>query len=130
MFKETVEVVKVTGEQAIIKFEKRKSCDCCRASGFCNKGKEQMKISTCGFSLQAGNRVEVEIGEKKTLQAGSLLFFLPALLFIVNLALFRQRGELVSFFLAFLSVCLYYVVVKVLMRKLAKRFAITIVRKL
>jgi positive regulator of sigma E activity len=130
MFKEIVEVESVYGKSIEISFEKKKSCDCCRIASLCNPRRQSVRIDAGSFSLNKGDRIEVGIEETKVLCASILLFLLPAVFFVGVLAALQGISELVSFFVAFLAVCVYYVLIKLVLRKHAGIFALRIRRKL
>ena len=129
MFKEIVEVVDVRGSDIRIAFQRRKTCDSCKISHFCNSGKDTLLIRACGFILQRGDRIEIGVDEKRTVQASFLLFLLPAAIFVGCLIVFAKQQEHISFLLAFLGLCLYYGMLKLFMRKQAKKFEVTVLRK-
>jgi len=130
MFKETVEVVEVTPDKVKIKFTKSQMCACCRMQQLCGRGKELLTINNCGFTLKEGDKIGIEIDERKTLLANVIAFLIPAIVFIAGLFIFYNKGELISFLLALVAVCLYYVIVKLFLRKHGRKFDIKILRKL
>jgi len=130
MFKEAVEVVEVSGDKARIKFTKKKMCSCCKFSYVCGKPQEELTLDSQGFSLKKGDRIEIGIDEKKSLLAGLITLFVPSVIFVLSLIAFRKAGELPSFFLAILLVCVYYVVVKLILKSKGKNFELKILRKI
>mgnify|MGYP001246713560 CR=1 FL=1 len=129
MLKEIVEVTQVLQDNVRVKFQKSSSCSCCKVSYICNKGEETLLLDRDGFSLEKGNKVEIAIDEKKTLLANIIIFFVPVVLFIAGLVFFKGRGELLSFFLALSAVCIYYVIVKFILKSQGKKFKIKILKK-
>lgn len=130
MFKEVVEVTEVIGNQARIVFKKRKMCDCCRMSYFCGRGESTLLIDSYGFLLDKGDKIEIGVDEKKTFLASFLVFLLPAIIFVAGLIVFGDKGELVSFSLAFLGICIYYGIFRLFLGRYSKKFTIAILRKL
>jgi positive regulator of sigma E activity len=130
MQKETVEVVEVVGAKVKIKFTKSQMCSCCRMHYLCGQGQEILTINNCGFSLNKGDKIEVAIDERKTLLANIITFLIPAIVFIAGLVVFQKKGEVASFFLALGAVCVYYIIVKLFLKKYGKKFDIAIVRKI
>jgi positive regulator of sigma E activity len=127
-----VEVVQVTqaNDTGIeIAFNKRPMCDSCRASKICSKGTERLRIDSQGFDLKPGDKIKIEVNEKKSLIAALLTFLLPSIIFILVLIVFSDRGEGKSFFLAILTVCLYYGLLKVALLRYPKSFNIKIIEK-
>lgn len=130
MFKETVEVIEVWGDKAKIKFTKKENCSCCKASHVCGMGKEKLTINSYNFNLKVGDKIEVGIEEKKTLLASLVMFLIPGTLFMLSLMIFRQRGEALSFLLALLILCTYYITVKFLLKNHGKKFHLKILKKI
>jgi positive regulator of sigma E activity len=129
MIKETVQVTKVIGEKVEISFTRHSACGSCTASSVCRRGNERLLIDRGGFALAAGDKVDIQISEKRTVLAAILTFALPAALLVGGLIIFKDRGELTSFLLALLIVSLYYVVLKLILLKYAKTFEIRIIDK-
>ncbi|MCK4519804.1 MAG: SoxR reducing system RseC family protein [Candidatus Omnitrophica bacterium] len=130
MFKETVEVVEAWEDKVKIKFTKKEMCSCCKLSHICGMGKEKLTIDACGFVLEAGDRIEVGIEEKKTLLASVIMFLAPGALFMLSLIVFKKQGEFLSFLLALLMLCIYYGGMKLLLKNWAKKFHLKILKKI
>lgn len=128
MFKEAVEVVEVREDKVKIKFIKKETCSCCKLSHICGMGEEKLVIDACGFTLKAGDKIEVGIEEKKTLIAGIIMFLAPGALFVLSLIIFKRQGEVLSFFLALLMLCIYYGVMKILLKGQSKKFHLKILK--
>ena len=97
-------------------------------SHICGMGKEKLVIDACGFPLKAGDKVEVGIEEKKTLLASVIMFLAPGALFVLSLIIFKKQGEVLSFFLALLMLCIYYGIMKILLRGQDKKFHLKILK--
>lgn len=129
MHKETAEVIKVTDDKVFLKVEKKAMCGCCKIASACNKNQGIFAIPNTGQNLKEKDSLELEIKTKRALQAVLTIFFAPLLIFIFFLVFFQAKGELKSFLLAFLAMVVYYVVIKIFLRK-TKKFDITILRKI
>lgn len=129
MLKEIVEVAQVLDDKVKVRFTKNSSCSCCRVSFICHQAQDTLLLDGQGFSLKEGDKIEVEIDERKTMLANLIVFLLPVIIFISSLILFKNYGEAMSFFLAMSSVCIYYVIVKVILKVQGRRFKIRILRK-
>ncbi len=130
MFKEIVNVLEAWNDKVKVQFTKKEMCSCCKLSDLCGMGTEILTLDNPQFSLKTGDNIEVGIEEKKTLQASLIMFLIPALLFVSSLVFFKNYGEALSFFLAILGLCTYYVIAKFLLRKKSKEFNLKILRKI
>ena len=129
MLKEIVEVTQVLQDKVRVKFQKSSSCPCCKVSYICNKGEETLLLEKDELSLEERDKVEIAIDEKKTLLANFIIFLVPIVLFIAGLVFFKDKGELLSFSLALSLVCIYYVVVKLILKSQGKKFKIRVLKK-
>ena len=130
MFKEIVNVLEAWNDKVKVQFTKKEMCSCCKLSDLCGMGTEILTLDNLKFSLKTGDNIEVGIEEKKTLQASLIMFLIPALLFVSSLVFFKNYGEALSFSLAILVLCTYYVIAKFLLRKKSKEFNLKILRKI
>jgi len=130
MFKEIVSVIEAWNNKVKVKFTKKEMCSCCKLSGVCGMGTEVLVLDNNRLTLKAGDNIEIGIEEKKTLLASLIMFFMPALLFVSGLVFFKDYGEALSFSLAILILCIYYVGVKLILRKMGKKFNLKILRKM
>jgi len=128
---EIVEVTRVCGQQVEIAFSRQAMCDCCNLSAVCGKAEQRLLIDRNDFPLVAGDKIEIFIEAKKTLLAGVLTFLLPAFLFVLALISLQTYGNMPSFLLAIGILCVYYGVLKLLLRsrRLRTSFHIKIIRK-
>lgn len=129
MNREEAKVIKVEKDKILLKVERKAMCGCCRIAPVCNKNEGIFEIPNNNLGLTKGDRVEVGIEAQRVLGATLLIFIFPALLFVLSLVVFRQKGELLSFFLALLVVVFYYGVVKLFLRK-TKKFDLNILGKI
>jgi len=130
MFKEIVNIIEVWDNKIKVKFTKKEMCSCCKLSDLCGMGEETLILDSNQLSLETGDRVEIGIEEKRTLLASLIMFFIPSLFFLTSLVIFRRHGELLSFSIALLTLCLYYISVKLILRKKGKKFNLKILRKI
>lgn len=130
MFKEIVSVIEVWNDKVRVQFIKKEMCSCCKFSGVCGMGTEVLVLDNQGLALGAGDNIEIGIEEKKTVLASLIMFFMPALLFVSGLVFFKKYGEALSFSLAISVLCIYYVGVKLILRKKSKEFNLKVLRKM
>jgi len=129
MHKEIVEIEEVRGKKLLIKFKKQQMCSCCRMGSLCGKGKDSILIDNNDLSLKPADKIEIEIEGKKAFFSGILIFLLPSAIFMFALTISQQLSEVRSFFLALGVVCIYYIFLKILLRKHGKKFNLKILRK-
>ena len=131
MNKEVVDVIEVANNRVKVKFKKSKSCSCCNLFSFCHRGNEGIWInSEPEIILDKGDRIEVGIEGKRTILASFIVFLAPAVIFISVPFIFREWSELRGFFLAIASLLIYYLIVKLVMRRRKKYFNLQILRKI
>ena len=130
MFKEIVSVVEAWNNKVKVKFTKKEMCSCCKLSAVCGMGTEVLVLDNDRLTLKAGDNIEIGIEEKKTILASLIMFLMPALFFVSSLVFFKDYGEALSFSLAILMLCIYYVGVKRALRKKGKEFNLNILRKI
>jgi len=130
MFKEIVSVIEAWNNKVKVKFTKKEMCSCCKLSAVCGMGTEVLVLDNNRLTLKAGDNIEIGIEEKKTILASLIMFLMPALLFVSGLIFFRDYGEALSFSLAILMLCIYYVGVKLILKKKGKKFNLNILRKI
>lgn len=130
MFREAVKVIDVFGDKAVIGFRRSPMCSHCQAKTLCHDGRDSMVVDTAGFSLKKGDRIEIAISERKTFLAGMIAFFMPAVIFIWFLIVFKQRGEFFSFSIASGALIIYYLAVREIMKHKGRYFNINILRKI
>ncbi len=130
MFKEVVDVTQVKDNCVTIKFTRKRVCQKCPTSYICHKNKDQtMQIDRQGFDLKSGDKIEIAIEEKKSILASLINFFIPALLFVASLIIFKGRGELNSFLIALGVMAVYFIVVKLILKKKGHYFNLSIIQK-
>ncbi|MBU1113096.1 MAG: SoxR reducing system RseC family protein [Candidatus Omnitrophica bacterium] len=129
MPKEILKVTKVFEGKVSLKTDRLKMCSCCSLFHFCGNRKDDFTVADQGISYKPGDKVEVEISEGKIVSAGLIIFLLPAMIFLVSLVGFRRFGELRSFLLALGVVSVYYITVKLSLRKWGKRWELKVIKK-
>lgn len=130
MLKEIVEVLEAFDNKVKVRFERKEACSGCSALFLCQPKEGSVIIDNPGFPLRKGDRVEVGIEENKTLFASCIAFLVPTAIFVSSLILFRNKQEVVSFFLAIFFVVVYYLIVKVIVKNKGKYFHVRTLRKL
>jgi len=129
MHKEIVQVVTTDKEKVEVKFQKTAACSCCRLTTLCKNTEETLLVDNPGLSLAAGDKVILGIDQKKTFLACLIIFLIPSAIFLSSLIILRNRGEALSFLLALLGVCIYYIITKLILRKQEKKFNLKILGK-
>lgn len=130
MHRETAQVVGFENGRAKLRLAKQKACGCCRLNYICGGDQKEFVSDPVGLSLKQGDKVEVAVSVKRSLLSNLIIFFVPAVVFLSSLYVFRSWGELSSFFLALASLAVYYIVAKWLLRGKEKGFNLQILRKL
>lgn len=131
MFKEEAEVIDKKDGKLKIKFSKRIMCSGCSFNFLCPSLEEEIFISdNPDYNLKAGDKLEISIEDKKALWAGFLLFFMPAVIFIFTLLVFKDSGGPKSFVLGILTVSGYYFLIKQALRKIKPDLNFKILRKI
>ena len=129
MFRETVRIIGIAGDKIKVKFAKRKSCSCCKLNSLCGGEESTLLIDKPKFVFSPGDKIEVAVSEKKSIIANILIFLIPGIVFLASLVIFKSYGELSSFFLAMGVICTYYIIIKLLLKKIAKKFYLEIIKK-
>lgn len=129
MHKEIVQVVTATKDKVEVKFQKTAACSCCRLTHLCKSTEETLLVDNPGLNLATGDKVMLGIDQKKTFLAYLIIFLIPITIFLSGLIILRNKGELLSFLLAFLGVCIYYIITKLILRKQEKKFSLKILGK-
>lgn len=131
MLKECVEVVGVKGREVKVRFDKKAMCSCCRYSFLCGKGQEDISIeNTQGLEIKVGDKIEVGIQEKRSMLAALILFLFPMIIFLICLIVFNNWHQVGAFFIAILSVCVYYLIIRNILKLKGRYFNLKILRKL
>ena len=130
MLKEIVEVVDSNSAGITIKFSKQVMCVSCQMKQVCHAHKEIMRISSNGFVLQKGDKIEIGIFKKKVLLAGFIIFFVPILIFVASLLYFHHLSPEINSLTAFCFMLVYYFGVKLFLKRRGSFFQIEILRKI
>lgn len=131
MFKETARVTGLTGKEVLLKIDKQERCGCCGNSFFCLPSEREVLISgTPDSGLAVGDRVELGIEEYAPLLVSVMLFFLPIVIFIAALMFFGYLGELKAFFAGLGTMAVYYLLLKIMFKKIKNPVKYEILRKL
>lgn len=130
MFKEVVKVVGKQGDKLKIKFEKTAMCSHCRFNSLCSPDEIMTIDDNPSLGLKAGDKIEVGIEESKTFLASLAIFFIPTIIFIITLVLFKNLGVIKSFSLGILFMVLYYIIAKIVLRETQSRLKLRIMSKI
>ena len=130
MFKREAVVQDIKDGEVILSFSRDKACGCC-SNLFCGSSCRTVILVKESLSLKKGDRVEVGLESKASLCLSAIIFFIPAVLFILFILVFRSYGEFASFILALTAVLLYFFIVKItIIGRLKDKFSCKIIRLL
>lgn len=129
MHKEIAVVTKVLEDKVLIKVDKQAMCGCCKIASVCDKNQGSFELPNNNLNLTAGDKIEVGVQTSKAISAISLMFILPLTIFVLTLVLSQSKGELFSFLLALLAMCIYYGIVKLFLKN-TRKFNIKFLRKI
>lgn len=129
MFKEIVEVVTKQGDKLKIKFEKTAMCSHCRFTSLCSSQEIITIDDKPDLDLKAGDRIEVGIEESKTFWVSFAIFFIPAIIFIIAVVVFKNWGVIKSFSLGILFMVVYYIIVRIVLKKIHSHLKLKIISK-
>ena len=133
MSKKILEVTRVSDGKVSLKYDREKMCSCCSLTSLCGQGTGDLIVNSQGINFKPGDKAEVEISSSKILSGGLIVFLLPAIIFLATLIGTRYvvllDNEMLSFSLALGAVCVYYMVVKLFLKKWFSSFEFKIIRK-
>ena len=114
---ETAEIVKVFGDKAEIKIEKKKECEGCNMCLFPKGEKYSHAVADCpddGRTLNVGDRVQVEITERGKLLSVILIFLIPLLLVgaSVIVGLIVLSSDIAALVIAMATVIIWFCLLK------------------
>lgn len=130
MLKEEAKVINASQNKATVKVTRQKMCSCCPISEFCLSTEQTLTIDNVNLKLAEGDKVEIGIEDKKNFLAGLFAFLAPCFIFVTILIVFKKSGELNSFFLAILAIIVYYLILRVFLKKNNSYFNIKILKKI
>lgn len=131
MFKETARVTGITGKDVLLKIDRQERCGCCGNSFFCLPSEREVLIPGVPDSgLAVGDRVELGIEEHAPLLVSVILFLLPVLIFMAVLIFSGYLGELKAFFTGLGAMAAYYLLLKIVFKKVRNPVKYEILRKL
>jgi len=100
---EVGKVVEIKGNLAKVELETKDKCSGCSMANFCQLGdgrKRYIEVERIP-DIKIGNKVQIEIESAHLLKGTMLLFFIPAVSFIVGIALGQMLVEGIVFPLIF-----------------------------
>ena len=131
MVRETAEVIEILPRGITIRFTKHGFCSSCAVSGICAARDNSMYIEQDGGrAFRKGDIIEVGIDEKKTSFASVIVFLIPLVIFVLSLFLLRNINEAINFFISLGIVLVYYLLVRLAIKKKGSYFHIKILKKL
>jgi positive regulator of sigma E activity len=131
MITEIVEVVDTAKNKTIVRFSRKPMCANCKFSSACGKDADDLvNIENVSIALKKGDRIEVGIEEKKSILVSCLMFLIPMIIFVVLLVIFKHLNELLSFTIAVSVLFCYYLVVRLIIKRMPKYFNLEVIRKI
>ncbi|MCD6583631.1 MAG: SoxR reducing system RseC family protein [Candidatus Omnitrophica bacterium] len=129
--REVAQIVKIDTNKIKIRFVKKSMCNRCRLNFLSSCGENTLILSCPDkLSLRVGDKIEVGVKEEKFLFASLVLFFLPTLIFIFSLTILRDQHAVISFLGSLFFLGVYYVILKLILKKLKLNLSVKILRKL
>jgi len=126
MIKEIGKVVEKKDGKVVVEFgEDIQRCKACHLNFLCNFKKNLVTFDT-EEDLNCGDKVMVEIEEKKSVFSALILFFVPSFLFIFLLISLKELGQIKSFFISFSGVGVYFFILKILSKLLRNKLNVRI----
>jgi len=120
MIREIGKAVEKKDGKVVVEFDKdTQRCKVCHLNFLCNFKKNLVTFDT-EENLNCGDKVMVEIEEKKSVLSALILFFMPSFLFISLLISLKGLGQINSFFLSFLGIGIYFFILKIILIKILK----------
>ncbi len=131
MFKERAEVIAKAQDTLTIQFQRKVQCGCCRMGHLCApRDQKNVVKNPSGIEVNEGDIVEVGINESKPFLISVLLFFVPTVILLGTLILFRRQGEFRSFFLSLVNMGVYFIILKTGLKKKPLDCSLTVLRKI
>ena len=126
MIKEIGKVVEKKDGKVVVEFgEDIQRCKACHLNFLCNFKKNLVTFDT-EEDLNCGDKVMVEIEEKKSVFSALILFFVPSFLFIFLLISLKELGQIKSFFISFSGIGIYFFILKILSKLLRNKLNVRI----
>jgi len=130
MYREKAKVISRGPDTLTIQFQRKIQCGCCRLGNLCAPKDEVCTLANSSeVRALEGDMVEVGIEEKKPIVISVLLFLIPTVILLSTLVLFRQYGEFRSFFLSIVNIAVYFIVLKVILKKKPLECSLKVLRK-
>ena len=114
-------VVKLKGDKAVVRFNRKSACDNCR---MCAVTKDGMKVEVVvknTLNLSVGDSVAVEMGERFVLTAAVIVYIIPLLLVGLGIYLGLFISDLMSAIFAVAGLVLGFIIAIIIDKQLKKK---------
>ncbi|NLZ25640.1 MAG: SoxR reducing system RseC family protein [Clostridiales bacterium] len=114
-------VVKLKGDKAVVRFNRKSACDNCR---MCAVTKDGMKVEVVvknTLNLSVGDSVAVEMGERFVLTAAVIVYIIPLLLVGLGIYLGLFISDLMSAIFAVAGLVLGFIIAISIDKQLKKK---------
>ncbi|MCD6450422.1 MAG: SoxR reducing system RseC family protein [Thermotogaceae bacterium] len=133
--KEKMMVVTVNNDIAILKkIDNEGSCENCAMALLCKRNEEEatIKASTNQIEVKPGDIVLVKTPRASITKVSFFIYTLPLLIFIASILIFKKCSfsDEASFLYSLIFLGIYYFILKLLDKKLTKKFAPKVVKVL
>jgi positive regulator of sigma E activity len=131
MFREIVEIVEKQNGRLKVRFKKSILCSCCRFNFLCSNSQQSLSLEDdSNLNLRVGDKIEIGIEERKQLLSSLILYLFPAIIFLATLIVSKKfLKELETFFVGIVSIAIYYLLIRIIMKKLKPNLNLKIIRK-
>lgn len=126
------EVKKIEGSILFVEIERHAACAGCQSKHVCfgsERRNELIEVLTPDSrEFQIGEKVEVSIRKSLGVKAILIAYLLPFLILAISLftSYYFTKKELLSIGIAFILTALYYLLIKIIDKKLQKQFTFTV----
>ncbi len=133
--KEKMQVVAVEKDIAILKIiSSEASCESCPMALICKRDESEgtIKASLNGVKVKPGDIVLVKTPKASITKLSFFIYTLPLVIFIISLLIFKKLSfsDELSFLYSLIFLAIYYLILRFLDKKLAKKFAPKVVKVL
>ena len=131
---EDIAIVKeINNGEVVVEIEPSGACDSCSISGVCGgKDKKVIHRIKTDRRLELGQKVRIEISSGLRIVSSLMLFLFPIILMIIFYFIAKEIGinEDFSILISFAGLLLSGIVLKIVDKKLAKKFKAKIIEEL
>jgi len=133
--KEKMQVVAVENDMAILRiFEEEETCKTCPLEIICkeDKGEETIRVALNGLQVKPGDIVLITAPKASVTKLSFFMYALPLIMFITSILMFKRFSfsDELSFLYSVVILAIYYLILRFLDKKLAKKFAPKVVKVL